>query len=100
MKLSFEPDPPVIGQADVVLEVADVDWRPRNGDRVIVTALREDVAVAVDTAMGQGAGQYRVARFPFPVAGDWMMTVRVETPGGVWAELDYPIEVVAPAPEG
>lgn len=94
--LSLEPDPPVVGLADVQVELADVDWRPRNGDRVLVTALRDSIVLAHDTARGQGAGIYRAEGLRFEVAGEWLLRVRVETRDGRWAEVDRPVRVEAP----
>ncbi len=94
--VSLEPDPPLVGLADVQVELADVDWRPRNGDRVLVTALRDSIVLAHDTAVGQGAGIYRAEGLRFEVAGDWLLRIRVETRDGRWTELDRPVEVETP----
>ena len=59
VKWSFEPSPPRVGTAQVRLEVADVDWTPRNGAMVVVTGLRDGVELVVDTARGEGAGRDR-----------------------------------------
>jgi len=87
------PSPPSVGRARLRLIVSDVTWELRNGARVTVTATRDSVRMAVDTARGQGAGQYVIDDFVFPVAGSWVLSARVETPDGRWAESDHPVEV-------
>jgi hypothetical protein len=90
-----EPSPPHVGSATVRVDVADVDWTPRNGALVVITGLRDSVRMAVDTAVGQGAGQYLAEGFPFVVAGDWVLRTRVETVDGRWTEVDHPVKVAA-----
>ena len=96
LKWSFEPDPPTVGVAAIRLDVSDVGWNPRNGARVILTGLRDGVALEVDTARGEGAGSYLAADFRFEVAGSWVVRARVESADGSWTEEEYPLEVVAP----
>jgi hypothetical protein len=93
--VAFEPDPPTVGTADIQVDLSDLDWTPRNGDRVILTGSRDDIVLATDTAQGRGAGTYRAEGFRFEVAGHWTLTVRVETRDGRWVEIDRPVEVVA-----
>jgi len=97
VRVSTEPAPPTVGLADVQVELSEVDWTPRNGDRVILSGSRDGIVLAVDTARGQGAGSYRAEGFRFEVAGDWILTVRVETRDGRWVEVDHPVEVTTPA---
>ena len=92
---SFRPDPPRVGNAEIGVEVSDVDWTPRNGATVILTGLREGVTLVVDTAVGQGAGRYVDPAFPFEVAGDWVLRARVETLEGRWVEVERALRVEA-----
>ena len=92
------PSAPSVGRARIRLVVSDVAWRPSNGARVTVVATRDSVRMAVDTARGQGAGQYFIDDFSFDVAGRWVLSARVETPDGRWVEVDHPVEV-GPAKE-
>ena len=96
--LSVEPDPPRVGTAAVQVRVAEVDWSPRNGDRVILRGVRDSIVLTQDTAVGQGAGLYRAEALPFPVAGSWILTVRVEARDGRWVEVDETLRVEAEAP--
>lgn len=97
LTVEVEPHPPTLGDAVIRVDVADVDWRPRNGDRVIVRGLRDGIVVAEDTARGEGVGRYVIPDFLFPVAGHWVLTARVETRDGRWAEVDRRVEVAGEA---
>jgi len=96
--VSVDPDPPRVGTADVQIRVADVDWSPRNGDRVILRGVRDSIVLTQDTAVGQGAGLYLAEALPFPVRGSWILTVRVEARDGRWVEVDEALRVEAEAP--
>ncbi|HKJ01356.1 MAG TPA: hypothetical protein VJ997_02845 [Longimicrobiales bacterium] len=98
LRWTLDPDPPQVGRGSIRVDVADVSWKPRNGVRVILTGVRDGVALVVDTARGEGAGRYRAPGFRFEVAGPWILRARVETPEGRWTEEEYPVEVVAGEP--
>ncbi len=91
--LEIEPSPPQVGPATLSVVVTGVDWTPRNGAMVILTGVRDSLALLTDTARGQGAGRYESTSFGFEVAGEWLVSVRVETTDGRWVELDHPITV-------
>lgn len=95
VRWSFEPSPPTVGTAQVRVDVADVDWSPRNGARVVVTGLRDGIVLVVDTARGQGAGRYAIPEFRFEVSGEWTLRARVETTDGRWVEVEEPVTVEA-----
>jgi hypothetical protein len=95
LRWTIAPDPPRVGTAEVRLDIADVAWRPRNGARVVLTGIRDGVALVVDTARGEGAGRYLAPNFRFEVAGEWTLRARVETPEGRWTQEDLQVEVVA-----
>ena len=96
----FSPSPPRVGKAQVQVTVSNQEWQPRNGAHVIVTAVWDSVRMAVDTAVGQGAGQYVIDDFVFQVAGEWTLSARVETLDGRWAEVEHGVKVRAvEAPE-
>lgn len=94
----FEPSPPRVGRVEIRLDVSDVDWTPRNGARVVVTGLRDGIAMAVDTAVGRGAGSYVAGDFTFVVSGAWTLKARVEIPDGRWVEVEQALTVEAPGP--
>lgn len=95
VRVTVEPDPPTVGSAHVQVALGEMDWSPRNGDRVLLTGSRDNIVLARDTAVGQGAGIYLAEDFRFEVSGDWTLTVRVETRDGRWVEVDHPIPVTA-----
>lgn len=96
--LEIEPSPPQVGPATLSVVVTGVDWTPRNGAMVILTGLRDSLALLTDTARGQGAGRYESTSFGFEVAGEWLVNVRVETTDGRWVEVDHPVTVTAEGP--
>jgi len=93
--LEIEPSPAQVGAATLAVMVTGVDWTPRNGATVILTGMRDSLALVVDTARGQGAGRYESANFGFEVAGEWLVSVRVEMTDGRWVEVDHPVTVTA-----
>jgi hypothetical protein len=93
VRVRVTPDPPTLEAAGVEVAVAELDWRPRNGDRVLILGRREGVLLLQDTARGHGAGRYRADDLDFPVAGEWLLTVRVETRDERWVEVDRHVEV-------
>ena len=95
LRWTLTPDPPRVGTGEIRVEISDVEWRPRNGARVIITGIRDGVELVVDTARGEGAGRYLAPDFSFEVAGGWILRARVETPEGSWTQEDYSVEVVA-----
>jgi hypothetical protein len=82
-----------VDRAQIRLVVSDVAWRPRNGARVTVVATHDSLRLPADTARGQGAGQYLIDDVVFPVGGRWLLSARVETPDGRWAEVDHAVDV-------
>jgi hypothetical protein len=93
VRWSFEPSTPEVGTAEVRLKISDVDWTPRNGATVIVSGTRDGVVLSVDTARGEGAGQYVAPKFRFEVAGDWVLRARIETPDRRWVEVERTVKV-------
>ena len=98
IRWTLAPDPLRVGTAEIRLEIADIGWKPRNGARVVLTGIRDGVALVVDTARGEGAGSYVAPNFRFEVAGEWTLRARVETPEGSWTQEDLHVEVVAEQP--
>lgn len=95
VRWSFDPSPPGVGTAEVRLDVSDVDWTPRNGAIVVVTGLRDGLALVVDTARGQGAGRYVIPEFRFEAAGSWVLRARVETTDRRWVEVERTVTLEA-----
>lgn len=93
VRVTVDPPAPLVGTAEVRVEVADADWAPRNGARVVITGIREAVTLAVDTAWGEGAGRYTAPAFRFEVTGDWVLVTRVELPDGRWQEVERKVTV-------
>jgi hypothetical protein len=93
VRVTVDPPAPVPGTVEVRVEVADADWTPRNGARVVLTGIREGVTLAVDTARGEGAGRYTAPAFRFEVTGDWVLVTRVELPDGRWQEVERRVRV-------
>lgn len=93
LRVTMDPSPTASGLSAVQVLVAEEDWTPRNGARVFLTGHRDGHAVVRDTAVGRGAGLYLADSVRFPQAGDWVLTVRVEIPGGRWVETDRTVTV-------
>ncbi|MFQ5535920.1 MAG: hypothetical protein ACE5GJ_00585 [Gemmatimonadota bacterium] len=97
IRVTVSPDPPRVGaSARIDVDVAEVDWSPRNGDRVTLEASRNGVVLAVDIARGVGAGRYSTDPMHFEVTGAWILSVRVDTRDGRWSRVQLPLAVVAP----
>lgn len=93
VRVTVDPPAPLVGTARIRVEVADADWTPRNGARVVLTGVREGVTLAADTAWGEGAGRYVAPAFRFEVTGEWVLLTRVELPDGRWHEVERKVTV-------
>jgi hypothetical protein len=74
--VELTPDPPTVGQADLVVRLTDADNSPLTGASV---SLKADMTHAGMTpvfgqAIEDGDGRYRTT-FEWTMAGDWILTV-------------------------
>lgn len=95
MRLIVEPDPPIVGGAQLRIDVTDLKWTPVNGVSVSVTGIRMDERGEPfqAAAVARGAGQYIVPRFEFEASGAWTLTIRADIAGGDWLEIDHVVTV-------
>ncbi len=74
--VDLRPDPPTLGEADLVIRLSDADGSPLSGASV---SLKGDMTHAGMTpvfsdAVDEGDGRYRTT-FEWTMAGDWILTV-------------------------
>ncbi len=87
--VSTNPNPPVMGDLELVFTITDADGNPIEGATVDVSADHTDMSgmgmsgVAAD----QGGGRYSITA-NFSMSGNWLLTVYVRKEG-----LDYKEEI-------
>ena len=74
--VEFQPDPPAVGQANLLARLSDQEGRPIEGAAL---SLRGDMthagmAPVLEDAEEVGEGLYRMS-FEWSMAGDWVITV-------------------------
>lgn len=92
------PQPPRVGQAMIMLRVADASGRALTGARVKLEGNMSHAGmtpVFADAAEVE-PGRYR-ANIELSMAGDWIVLVHLTLPDGAKAEREFEIKGVAPA---
>jgi nitrogen fixation protein FixH len=95
--LVVEPAPPAVGDARVVVQLADASGKPIDGAAVNV---RGDMSHAgmqpvLATAAEETGGAY-AADFEWTMAGDWIVTVTAVLPDGRTATRQFDLTVQKP----
>ena len=85
IRLSTNPNPPTVGDVELVFEVIDQEEQPVTGANVDVIADHTDMGGMTmhGIATEQGNGRYAITA-GFSMAGKWVVTVEVEN-----AALNY-----------
>lgn len=83
--VSTSPNPPMMGDIELVLAITDADGNPLEGARVDVSADHTDMTgmTMSGPATDQGGGRYAITA-NFSMSGNWKLTVYVRKDG-----LDY-----------
>lgn len=92
IKVETDPDPAVMGDLELVLDITDASGQPIEGATVDVTAIHTDMT-GMDmsgAATEQGGGQYAI-NANFSMSGNWKLKVYVRKEG-----LDYSEEIPLP----
>jgi hypothetical protein len=96
---TLDPSPPVVGTPIVArLTLRDSAQQPVSGARLRLEGLMSHPGMAPVTAVvvERGNGEYE-APLQFTMAGDWILLVRGDLPGGVHLEKQIEIAGVRPA---
>ncbi len=77
--LKTQPDIPVVGDIELLLDIADENGQPLDGAVVEVSADHTDMSgmVMSGTATGQGNGRYAITA-DFSMSGNWLVTVSIK----------------------
>lgn len=92
IKVETNPNPPVMGDIELVLNITDASGNPIEGAAVDVTAVHTDMT-GMDmsgAATEQDAGKYAI-NANFSMSGNWKLKVSVRKEG-----LDYSEEIALP----
>jgi hypothetical protein len=94
---TISPEPPTIGAATLILKLADSAAKPVSGARITVEAdmSHPGMAPVFEEASETGPGQYQ-AHLKFPMAGDWVVLLHVQLPGGQRLERQFDVAGVRP----
>ncbi len=92
--LAVQPNPPVVGPAELVVTLLDRAGKPVEGARLEVEG--NMTHAGMQPAFGQGAGG-QGGRYAVPMnwtmSGDWVVTVKATMPGGQTASKDFSLRV-------
>lgn len=94
---AISPNPPRVGPATVLLNLADANSKPVSGARITLEADMSHAGMApvFEEAEEIGPGQYQ-ARFKFTMAGDWAILLHVRLAGGPVLERQFNVNGVRP----
>jgi hypothetical protein len=94
IQVAAQPDPPVVGAAQLLVTVKDRDGNPVQGARVRVEGNMAHPGMTPVFADGSGgeAGRYAVP-MNWTMGGDWVLDVTVTLPDGQTAHQQFPVRV-------
>lgn len=104
LRLSIAPTPPTVGEARIVITIDDPSGQPAEAEEVIMegTMTHAGMAPVRAEAMRQSTGRWVIDAFPFPMAGDWVLSARVFDAGELKTVHEQSVRVVgaemAPVP--
>lgn len=96
VSLRVSPTPPTVGEARLVVSIADSGGLAVEGVDVEVegSMLHPGMVPVFERAEEEGDGRYVVSGFPFSMGGDWVLTTRVRRGEEVLDVRDHPVRVV------
>lgn len=79
--LATLPDPPALGEVELIITVTEPSGQPVNGADVFVSTDHTGMSGMgfFKTAQGQGNGKYALKGY-FGMSGDWRFNIRVKKP--------------------
>lgn len=90
MTLTIEPDPPVVGAAELRITLTNADNLPILDAKVTVRGdMNHAGMVPVITAAEQVEGIEYIVPFEWTMAGDWTLEVSAELPDGTTASQTF-----------
>lgn len=95
VRLRTAPTPPVVGPTRVIITLTDPEGRPLQEARVHLegTMTHAGMGVVRERAEHEADGRYVVDDFTFTMAGDWVLTARIQLPDGTEATRDLQVRV-------
>lgn len=96
VSLAVSPTPPMVGEARLIISLADSAGHPISDAIVEVEGnmTHAGMVPVIDTATAEDPGRYGISDFRFTMAGDWVLDVRATLPDGRWARTRKPANVV------
>jgi hypothetical protein len=94
---AISPEPPTVGPATITVKLADAAAKPVSGAQVTLEAEMSHAGMApvFQKALETGPGQYQ-AHLTFAMAGDWVILLHVQLPGGKTLERQFNVRGVRP----
>ncbi len=94
LSLAAQPDPPMMGQSQLLVTLSDPTGKPVDGAQVHVEGnmTHAGMVPVVADAKGSQHGRYPVP-FNWTMDGDWIVTVKATLPDAQTVTRDFPIRV-------
>lgn len=94
IKLSFEPDPPVVGNSMIRLEVRDESGQPIEDLDIQIKGdmTHAGMAPVFGASLYEGEGVYSIP-FEWTMAGDWVLQVAADLPDGTLLNRSFEVQV-------
>lgn len=94
IKVGYNPSPLAVGDIEIIFSISDEYCKPIEGATVNVSVGHTDMAGMnmSGTATDQGSGKYSI-KANFTMAGNWLLTVRVQKDQRLDYQEDIPFEI-------
>jgi hypothetical protein len=96
VEIGIQPDPPIVGEAIILVEISDQQGRPVEGLDVAVKGdmTHAGMTPVLGTSTYQGDGQYTLP-IEWTMAGDWILQLTAEMPDGRTLKRSFNLRVEA-----
>jgi hypothetical protein len=94
VKLNIEPDPPVVGNSMIRLEVRDESGQPIEDLDIQIKGdmTHAGMAPVFGVSLYEGEGVYSIP-FEWTMAGDWVLQVAADLPDGTLLNRSFEVQV-------
>lgn len=96
VEIGYQPDPPIVGEAIILVDISDQQGRPVDGLDVAVKGdmTHAGMTPVLGTSTYQGDGLYTLP-IEWTMAGDWILQLTAEMPDGRTLRRSFNLRVDA-----